>query len=465
MSIAIKPEEIKPLIKLTAKQLEAQGILTSLSTYLMLFGGSRSGKTFLLVRNVVMRAMKAPGSRHVILRFRFNHVKQSVVLDTFPKVMALCFPGVSYKLDKQDWYATFPNGAEIWFGGLDDKERTEKILGNEYITIYLNECSQISWIAFGLVVTRLAQKVMQVIEGNTVTPLIPRIYFDCNPPRKSHWTYQVFVKKISPDTKEPLLNPDNYACMKLNPADNKDNLPDHYIGTLAELPARLRRRFLDGEFGDDAPGALFLDEWIDKWRVEDGRTPDFVRVVVAVDPSGADDIDNADNDEIGVAVVGLGTDGNAYVMEDLTLKAGPGTWGKVAVEAYMRHKADCVVAETNFGGAMVQQTIRVAAAAAKAIVNFRAVTASRGKVVRAEPFSALYETGKVRHVGRFVKLEEELSGFTTSGFVGAKSPNRADALVWALTALFPMITKPKDKPAEKPIPTINHYNRKSLNHG
>jgi phage terminase large subunit-like protein len=459
MSIALKPEQIQPLIKLTAKQIEAQGILTSLATYLMLFGGSRSGKTFLLVRNVVMRAMKAPGSRHVILRFRFNHIKQSVIYDTFPKVMQLCFPGVQYKLDKQDWFAKFPNNAEIWFGGLDDKERTEKILGNEYITIYLNECSQISWIAFGLVVTRLAQKVYQVLEGNEATPLIPRIYFDCNPPRKSHWTYQVFVKKISPDTKEPLGNPNNYDCMKLNPADNKENLPDHYIGTLSELPARLRRRFLDGEFGDDAPGALFLDETIDKWRVNDGKTPDFVRVVVAVDPSGADDIDNADNDEIGISVVGLGTDGNAYLMEDLTLKAGPGTWGKVAVDAYTRHDADCIVAETNFGGAMVQQTIKVAAA--RQIVAFRAVHASRGKVVRAEPFSALYEAGKVRHVGRFVKLEEELSGFTTSGYVGAKSPNRADALVWALTALFPAITKPKEQKHAAPIPTKNYFSQRA----
>ena len=86
-----------------------------------------------------------------------------------------------------------------------------------------------------------------------------------------------------------------------------------------------------------------------------------VRVVVAVDPSGADDADNADNDEIGIVVVGLGQDGAAYLLEDCTLKAGPATWGRVAVQAFMRHQADAIVGETNFGGAMVQQTVAVAA--------------------------------------------------------------------------------------------------------
>jgi phage terminase large subunit len=95
----------------------------------MLFGGSRSGKTFLLVRNVVFRALKAPKSRHAIFRFRFNHVKSSIVQDTFPKVMDLAFPGVKWNLNKTDWYVEFPNGSQVWFAGLDDKERTEKILG------------------------------------------------------------------------------------------------------------------------------------------------------------------------------------------------------------------------------------------------------------------------------------------------------------------------------------------------
>jgi phage terminase large subunit-like protein len=163
-----------------------------------------------------------------------------------------------------------------------------------------------------------------------------------------------------------------------------------------------------------------------------------VRIVVAVDPSGSDDEDNADNDEIGVCVAGLGTDGNAYVLEDLTIKAGPATWGRVAVSAYERHKADKIVGEVNYGGAMVKHVIRTADPRA----NFGIVTASRGKMVRAEPIGALCETGKVRMVGRLSKLEDELSGFTTHGFTGTGSPNRADAFVWAISELFPALTKP-----------------------
>ena len=125
---------------LTPKQQEANALLASDAQHVMLLGGSRSGKTFLLVRGICMRAIKAAKSRHAVLRFRFNHVKQSIVLDTFPKVMGLCFPQVKYELNKSDWYATLPNDSEIWFGGLDDKERSEKVLGNEYATVLLNEC-------------------------------------------------------------------------------------------------------------------------------------------------------------------------------------------------------------------------------------------------------------------------------------------------------------------------------------
>jgi len=126
--------------------------------------------------------------------------------------------------------------------------------------------------------------------------------------------------------------------------------------------------------------------------------------------------------------------------------------------AFDRHEADCVVGETNYGGAMVQQTIQVA----RARTPFKKVTASRGKVVRAEPFSALYEAGKVRHVGRFNDLEDELAGFSTQGYTGNGSPNRADALVWALAELFPALTrKAKD---DKPK-AVTHGAGYSHSHG
>ena len=433
-------------MKFNPKQQEAQEILAGNATYIMLFGGSRSGKTFLLVRNVCFRALKAAKSRHAILRFRFNAIKASVVMDTFPKVMGLAFPGVKYTLNKTDFYAEFDNGSQIWFGGLDDKERTEKILGMEFATIYLNESSQIPWGSVGIAITRLAQLATQQIEGRADVTLKPRMYFDCNPPSKAHWSYNVFIEKRDPDTKLPHPRPDDYAYFQINPQDNAENLSANYMDTLKGLSGRLQKRFLLGEFADATPNALFHDETLDKWRVLDGQLPDYVRVVVGVDPSGSGDSDNADNDAIGICIGALGTDGIAYLLEDCTVKAGPATWGKIATDAYDRHDADIVVGEINYGGAMVQHVIQTA----RPRTPYKQVTATRGKAVRAEPFSSLYEQGKIRHVGYFRDLEDELVAFSTIGYTGGKSPNRADAWIWVLAELFPGMVKSKKekKPQE-----------------
>ena len=433
-------------MKPTPKQEEAQRLLGSLFKYIMLFGGSRSGKTFLLVRAICVRAIKAPGARQAILRFRFNAAKQSIAMDTLPKVMKLCFPGVPYKWNDQMGYFDIADGSQVWIGGLDDKERTEKILGLEFCGIYLNECSQIPWQSVGLVITRLAQVVMTKIKDQESKPLALKMYFDCNPPSKGHWTYKLFVKHVDPDSGMPLREPYEHTYMQINPADNQANLPADYIKTLEGLSSRLQKRFLKGEFGDATPNALFADETIDKWRQLYGELPDLQRIVVAVDPSGSGDVDNADNDAIGIVVAGLGTDGNAYVLEDCTVKAGPKTWGNIATTAFDRHQADVIVGEINYGGAMVEQVIQ----ASRPRTNFKQVTASRGKVVRAEPFSALYEQGKVRHVGYFRELEDELAAFSTLGYTGQNSPNRADALIWALTELFPGMVNPRRKSQDKP---------------
>lgn len=427
---------------LTDKQKQAQLVLNGPAKHCLLDGGSRSGKSALIVRNICVRAIKAPKSRHAILRFRFNHCKESIGLDTFPTVMEKCFPGVPYTINKSDWYATLPRGSEVWFGGLDDKDRTEKILGKEFATLYLNECSQIPWASRNLAVTRLAQNCPYELEG-VQKVLALKMYYDCNPPSKGHWTYQVFYQGRDPDTKKPLADQNNFAHFKLNPRDNVANLPADYLKELEGLSLRMRKRFLDGEYGEAAPGALWTEEMIDRWR--ETSLPDMVRIVVAVDPSGADDEDNADNDEIGIVVAGLGTDGNGYVLEDCTVKAGPKTWGNVATTAFDRHAADRIVGETNYGGEMVRFVVQ----AAKPGVPFRKITASRGKVVRAEPISALTEQGKVRFAGVFPRLEEELCAFTTHGYMGSESPNRADAFVWAMSELFPGMAKEEDKPKPK----------------
>jgi predicted phage terminase large subunit-like protein len=149
-------------------------------------------------------------------------------------------------------------------------------------------------------------------------------------------------------------------------------------------------------------------------------------------------------------VCGLGTDGVGYVLEDLTIKAGPSTWGGVAVSAYERHMADLIVGEKNFGGEMVRFVVEAAAEKAAKRVPFKFVQASRGKVVRAEPISALHEKGKIRFMGRFNQLEDELCAFTHNGYAGERSPNRADAFVWAMTELFHGMTKREEAPRSRP---------------
>lgn len=431
-----------PVAKLTEKQREANRLLGSDASHIMLRGGSRSGKTFLLVRAIVQRAINAPGSRHAIWRFRFNHAKTSIWSDTLPKVLKLCFPTLRVNFNKTDFYVELPNGSQIWIGGLDDKERVEKVLGQEYATLYFNESSQIAWASIETAMSRLAQKVELAPEiakatGRTHLPL--KAYFDCNPPSKLHWSYQLFRAKLKPGTKEALANSDDYVEMQVNPDDNRENLPEKYFEILDNMSAAKRLRFKQGEWASEVAGALWTME--DR-TAEDGRAmpgldslrvaehPELRRVVVAVDPSGTKG--DGGGDDIGIAVVGLGVDGHAYVLEDATCQLSPEGWGRRAVERYHAREADRVVGEANFGGDMVRAMIHNV----DKKVPYRDVKASRGKSVRAEPIAALYEQGKVHHFGEFPDLEDQLCNFTSTGYVGEGSPDRADALVWALTELM-----------------------------
>jgi len=432
---------------LTNKQDEANRLLSSIAIYVLLYGGARSTKTFTAVRAIVIRALASPKSRHAILRFRFSHVKASIVYDTFPKVMELCFPDVPYNLNKSDWFTELPNGSQIWFGGLDDKDRTEKVLGNEYVTILLNEISQISYNSYLILITRLAQKCFYERDGKR-EQLRLKMFLDENPPAKGHWSHKLFIENKDPDSKKSLDNPEDYASLRMNPSDNADNLPESYLRALKNLPKRKRDRFYLGLFGDDTENALWTSTILDGSRINGDDLPDMVRVIVAVDPSGASDDETENNDAIGIGVAGLGADGIGYVLEDLTINAGPATWGKIVASAYERHDADRVIAEQNYGGAMVEHVVKTA----NPNISYKSVTASRGKVIRAEPISALHETGKIKLVGNFDELEDELTGFTTTGYIGERSPNRADWFVWAFTELFPGITRQKKIVEIKPIP-------------
>jgi len=154
------------------------------------------------------------------------------------------------------------------------------------------------------------------------------------------------------------------------------------------------------------------------------------RCVVAVDPSGGSD---AENDEQGIVAAGLGPDGRGYVLADRTCKLSPDGWGRRAVQAYVDFKADAIVGEANYGGDMVEAVVRNAARDIGVSVVYKAVHASRGKAVRAAPVAQLYEQGKVSHCEVLAELEEELTSWTPES---GRSPNRLDALVWALTDLM-----------------------------
>ncbi len=443
------------------KQEKALDMLMSDATDIALGGGARSGKTFLLVYCVLLRAIRCAVSRHAIFRYRLNALLASIVYDTLPKVANLFWPGLwdLCHFDKQRSVFELPNGSSIWFGGLDDKERTEKILGMEFVTIYFNESSQIPYGSMIMALTRLAQ---------VVPDLKQRAYYDFNPPSKRHWTFKLFIEKVQPDNSRlSLPNPNDYAFMYMNPHDNATNLDPKFIARLEAMPPRARKRFLLGQFADESEGTLWDETILDTVRVPIGyEVPDFVRVVIAVDPSGCTGPQDTRSDEIGIVVAALSVDGYAYVLEDLSGKMGPAKWSAVVSDAWERHSADVIVGEANFGGAMVEATIT---ALGNKNLNVKLVFASRGKVVRAEPISALYngrDGTKVRHYGVFPEMEQQMCDFTTSGYEGDKSPDRADALVFALTELFPGIVKPRDNSNNRnraPLP-VKYAPRASTTH-
>ena len=230
----------------TPKQNEAVSKLSSEARHIMLYGGSRSGKTFISVYAMIVRACKIK-SRHAILRLNFNHIKTSIWLDTLPKVLKVAFPGLPVEWNKTDYYITLPNGSEVWVAGLDDEKRVEKILGKEYSTLYFNECSQIPYKSIQVALTRLAER----------NELKKKAYYDQNPPSKKHWSYWLFEKHLDPVDNVP-VDKDKYTSLLMNPKDNLDNIDPEYITEILDnLPEAQRKRFKDGEFTTDDDGAAY----------------------------------------------------------------------------------------------------------------------------------------------------------------------------------------------------------------
>ena len=213
--------------------------------------------------------------------------------------------------------------------------------------------------------------------------------------------------------------------------ENRDNLPLRFLEAIASEfgDSQLARQEIGGELLDDIDGALWTRTMLEQAR-EHAPRPESLRVVVAVDPPAA-----VGADECGIIVAALGSDGIARVLADCSIAgAAPAGWAARVADAAREWDADRVIAEANQGGAMVESVLR----AADHTLPVRLVHASRGKVARAEPVAALYAAGKVRHCGLFALLEDQLCGLLTGGtYAGpGRSPDRADALVWALSELM-----------------------------
>lgn len=225
-----------------------------------------------------------------------------------------------------------------------------------------------------------------------------------------------------------LLAQPTTALTRGNTYDNAGNLAPAFLDQIIRKyeGTRLGRQELMGDLLEDVPGALWTRACIDKCRVRAEDVPDLTRIVVAIDPAVTS---GEQADETGIIVAGRSERGDCYVLADRTCRLSPDGWASRAVSAYRTFEANLIVGETNNGGEMVALTIRTIDPS----VPFKAVTASRGKRVRAEPIAARYEQGTIHHAGSLPDLEDQMCQFTPDGYEG--SPDRVDALVWALTEL------------------------------
>lgn len=372
-------------------------------------GKTRSGAEW--VRDQIDRF----GARRVALIAPTSADVRDVMVEGESGFMAICPPWSRPRYEPSKRRLTWPNGAIAHTYSADEPER---LRGPQHDLGWLDELG--AWrypktydmFLFGL---RLGKNPRAMV---TTTP------------------------RMTPLVKE-IVGAKTTAITRGSTYENKANLAPEFIEqTIAKYEGtRLGRQEIHGELLTDNPGALWKLDQIDALRVE--KPPDLKRVVVAIDPAASN---NPDSDETGIVVVGLGADKQGYVLADLSMRGTPEEWAQAAVKAYRDHKADRILAEANNGGQMVESVIR----AVDRSVSYKAVHASRGKVTRAEPVSALYEQGRCHHVGAFPALEDQMCDYDpkTSKF----SPDRMDALVWGFTELM------VDEPGE--VWAGSYWNRK-----
>lgn len=295
---------------------------------------------------------------------------------------------------------TWPNGAEAALFGTFAPEDVERFRGPQHCLIWGDEIA--SW--------RKLEEAWDMLQFGLRLGPHPQIVLTTTP--KGRRKFLEIMRE--PGTVTVTARTDDNPSL---PSERRDALYRKYGGTT------IGRQELNAEILSDVAGALWKREMVEAGRTL--ATPTYIRVVVAIDPSATS---TESSDECGIICAALGSDGHGYVLDDKSLRASPNRWASDAIALYHRRFADRLVAETNNGGEMVGEIVR----GLDPSVSYRAVTASRGKQTRAEPVAALYEQGKVHHVGAFELLEDQMCQWVP----GEKSPDRMDALVWALTDLM-----------------------------
>lgn len=417
-------------------QHEAWEALTGDAKHVLIYGGSGSGKTHTILLWLLLRGLSCPKASQAIFRFHFTDLRTSIV-QTLEKVRATYWPHDPdlFAINKTTLDVELRGGGHIYLGGLDDAKRTEKILGQEHSTIYLNEASQISHPSYTKALTRLRQ-----VAGG----LDRKIIVDENPPQQGHWTEREWIKGIDYAKKKPFSREEraDRVAVMMHPANNP-YLPEDYKILLQNMPPRERERFWDGKFGSGTANPLWTIDSIEAARIKPSEVPESIRIAVVCDPSGCRGPEDTRSDEVGISVVGE-SGGVVYVLEDASGRMGPDGpdgWAAKLIHRYCQWGADFVAAEKNFGGEMVAGTLRSAVAkyggtdVKGSNVPYHELNAAHGKSVRAEPVSTLMVAGGLKFVGNFPELEEQLCAFSSSGYVGSRSPDRADAMVWGAYAL------------------------------
>jgi phage terminase large subunit-like protein len=370
-------------------------------TFWLLLGGRGAGKTRSLSEWIVQQ--QAQGRRHIALVAPTAADTRNVLTEGQSGVLASApaynRPIFNPSLRRLTW----PNGAIATLYSGDEPER---LRGPQHDCAAVDELCPFrrpaAWdmLMFGL---RLGNRLQCAI---ATTPKPTRI-----------------LKALL--TREGL----DVVVTRSTSYDNRAHLAPQFFTEITRRyeGTRLGRQELMAELLDDVPGALWNRDRIEELRRD--TAPVFRRIVVAIDPSGS-----AEGDETGIVAVGQAEDDHAYILADASGQLAPPDWARRAIGLYHDLRADRVVGEVNYGGQMVEATLRMIDPG----VPFTSVTASRGKVARAEPIAALYEQGRVHHLGSYPELEDQMCGFTTAfdRRTAGYSPGRVDALVWAITELM-----------------------------